>query len=38
MGRSSSTGYVFLVQRNDAGQFTYHRDVSTAVAPLVPAR
>ena len=35
MGRSSSTGYPFLVQRHDAGQFTYHRDVSTAVAPLV---
>ena len=35
MGRSSSTGYAFLVQRNDAGQFTYRRDVSTAVARLV---
>lgn len=35
MGRPSSTGYPFLVQRNDAGQFTYHRDISVALAALV---
>ena len=35
MGRSSSTGFPFLVCRADAGQFTYHRDVSPRLAPLV---
>ena len=35
MGRSSSTGYPFLVQRADAGQFTYHRDLAAPLAPLV---
>jgi integrase len=35
LGRSSSTGFPFLVQRSDAGQFTYHRDIPAALAPLV---
>ena len=35
MGRSSSTGLPFLVARIDAGQYTYHREVPAALAPLV---
>lgn len=35
MGRSSSTGFPFLVARLDAGQYTYHREVPAALAPLV---
>lgn len=35
MGRSSSTGYPFLVLRADVGQFTYHRDIPAPLAPLI---
>lgn len=35
MGRSSSTGYPFLIQRSEVGQFTYNRDVPAHLAPLV---
>ena len=35
MGRSSSTGYPFLILRPDGGHFTYHREISTALAPRV---
>ena len=34
MGRTSSTGYPFLIPRKD-GQLTYHRDLTSGIAPLV---
>ena len=35
MGRSSSTGFPFLVARTDAGQFTCRRNLPARLAPLV---